>query len=42
MNFLAFHILGVDDVAKSEDEDARGVRICEYRGIPRVLLIEAG
>jgi len=28
MNFLAFHLFHVDDMAQSEDEDARCVHIC--------------
>jgi hypothetical protein len=42
MNFLAFHLLRADDLAKPEDEDTRRVRIRKHRGVPRVLLIEDG
>src|ERR1039457_2615520 len=40
MNFLAFHLLRVDDMAQPEDEDTRRVHIRQYRGVPRILLIE--
>jgi hypothetical protein len=42
MNFLAFHLLRADDLAKPEDEDTRRVRIRKHRGVPRELLIEMG
>ena len=42
MNFLAFHLLRVDDMAQPEDEDTPRTGIREHRGVPRVLLIEAG
>ena len=40
MNFLAFHLLGVDDLAKPEDEDARRVRVSKHCGVAGVLLVE--
>jgi len=42
MNFLTLHLFRIDDMAKPEDEDARRVRIREHRGVPRVLIVEAG
>jgi hypothetical protein len=42
MNFLAFHLLGVDNMAQPEHEDTRLVCIREDSGIARVLLIEMG
>ena len=42
MNFLAFHLLRADDLAKPEDEDTRRVRVRQNGGVPRVLLIEMG
>src|ERR1035441_5583722 len=42
MNFLAFHLLRAERLAKPEDEDTRGVRIRKHGSVPRVLFVEMG
>jgi hypothetical protein len=42
MNFLAFHLFRIYYPTKPKHEDACRVGMCKHRGVPRVLLIEAG
>ena len=42
MNFLAFHFLHVEAMAKPEDEDTRRIHIRKHRGVSWVLFLETG